>query len=166
MYSVKINKQQHQVVFVNQNKTLAKGFFNKKPFDVNTAKIDANKYHIISENKSYLIHVLLQTEHKWEFLVNNKHYVVEAKSPFDEFLTKAGINTEKKEKYIKASMPGKVVKIEVKVGDSVKIGDSILVLEAMKMENNFKSNYEGKIKKVLVKKNDTVFKNDTLIEFE
>ena len=52
------------------------------------------------------------------------------------------------------------------VGDFVKKGDSVLVLEAMKMENVIKSPTDGVIKRVVVLKGCVVDKNDVLIEFE
>lgn len=72
----------------------------------------------------------------------------------------------KGEKFIVASMPGKVVKIYARENLSVKKGDHLIVLEAMKMENEIKSPSDGVIKKVLVKEGDVVEGGDMLIEFE
>ncbi|MDD3657104.1 MAG: biotin/lipoyl-binding protein [Atribacterota bacterium] len=64
---------------------------------------------------------------------------------------------------IKAPMPGKILKINVSEGDTVKDGDTVLILEAMKMENEIISNSSGKIKKIAVAVNDMVETDDTLI---
>jgi glutaconyl-CoA decarboxylase len=53
-------------------------------------------------------------------------------------------------------MPGKVLQLKVKEGDSVKEGDALLILEAMKMENEIVANASGNIKKVNVAANDMV----------
>ena len=63
-------------------------------------------------------------------------------------------------------MPGKVIDVYVKVGDVVNENDSVLILEAMKMENNIKSPVTGEVKSVTIQKNDTVQKNEILIEFK
>jgi len=55
-----------------------------------------------------------------------------------------------------APMPGKVLQLKVKEGDSVKEGDALLILEAMKMENEIVANTSGNIKKVNVAANDMV----------
>jgi biotin carboxyl carrier protein len=67
---------------------------------------------------------------------------------------------------MKAPMPGLVLDIKVATGDVIKKGDAVVVLEAMKMENNLKSPGDGTVKKVSVNKGQAVEKNQVLIEFE
>ncbi len=57
---------------------------------------------------------------------------------------------------IDSPMPGKIIKVLAKVGDDVKAGQGIIVVEAMKMENELKSPKEGKIKEIKVKEGDAV----------
>ncbi|MDD2474460.1 MAG: biotin/lipoyl-binding protein [Dysgonamonadaceae bacterium] len=64
---------------------------------------------------------------------------------------------------INAPLPGVVLDIKVKVGDAVKKGDTILVLEAMKMENNIQSTTDGTISKVSVEKGASVLEGMELI---
>ncbi|MBP8994018.1 MAG: biotin/lipoyl-binding protein [Bacteroidales bacterium] len=63
---------------------------------------------------------------------------------------------------ITAPMPGTILDVKVAVGDSVTKGQPIIVLEAMKMENDIVAPCDGKVTSVLVKKNDTVNSSDTL----
>ncbi len=63
---------------------------------------------------------------------------------------------------VKAMLPGVVTKILVKEGDSVKAGETIMILEAMKMENEVKSPKDGVIKQILVKEGDRVEAGDVL----
>lgn len=67
---------------------------------------------------------------------------------------------------IKAPMPGLILHIAVKEGQEVSEGDSLLILEAMKMENNFTSPRAGIIQSIKVKQGDAVDKGQVLIEFE
>jgi glutaconyl-CoA decarboxylase len=67
---------------------------------------------------------------------------------------------------IVAPMPGVVLEVKVKAGDAVKKGDVLLVLEAMKMENEIRSGCEGKIKSIKVGKGDRVNTGDPMISFE
>ena len=66
---------------------------------------------------------------------------------------------------LKAPMPGLIADILVKEGDEVQKGDSLLILEAMKMENVIKAAGEGTIKHIKIKKGESVEKNQLLIEF-
>lgn len=70
------------------------------------------------------------------------------------------------ERTIEAPMPGLVLKIDVKPGDAVKSGTSVLVLEAMKMENDIKSRFDGVVSAVRVRAGEPVTKGAILIEFE
>ncbi len=63
-------------------------------------------------------------------------------------------------------MPGKVVKINVKEGDTVKAGDCVLILEAMKMENEIKTSVEGTVKSIHVKEGDALDSGVLMIEIE
>ena len=64
---------------------------------------------------------------------------------------------------VTAPLPGTITDIKVKVGDVVKNGDTIIVLEAMKMQNNIEAECDGTVTSVLVDKGDTVMEGDTLI---
>jgi glutaconyl-CoA decarboxylase len=64
---------------------------------------------------------------------------------------------------VKAPMPGSVLDVKVSVGDQAAEGDVLVVLEAMKMENELTAPQAGTVKQVLVKKGDTVNSGDPLI---
>ncbi len=65
---------------------------------------------------------------------------------------------------IKSPLPGTVISIHVKEGDTVKVGQKLMVLEAMKMENNIDSDKEGKITSISVRPGQSVMEGDVLIE--
>ncbi len=64
---------------------------------------------------------------------------------------------------VKSPLPGTILEIFVKEGDAVKLGDRLLVLEAMKMENKIDADKQGVIKEVKVKAGDTVMEGDVLL---
>jgi glutaconyl-CoA/methylmalonyl-CoA decarboxylase subunit gamma len=64
---------------------------------------------------------------------------------------------------VKAPMPGSILEVKVKAGDQTGAGDVLIVLEAMKMENELTAPQAGTVKEVLVKKGDTVNSGDPLI---
>ena len=71
-----------------------------------------------------------------------------------------------KEKCVVAPMPGAVVKINCRPGEMVKKGDVIIVLEAMKMENEIHSPMDGLVKEVNVKEGMTVSPDEVMVAFE
>ncbi len=67
---------------------------------------------------------------------------------------------------VKSPLPGSIVKVMVKPGDSVKKGDTLLTMESMKMENVVASEYTGTVKNVLVQAGQNVMQDDKLVEIE
>lgn len=67
---------------------------------------------------------------------------------------------------IKSPLPGVILDIKVKVGDEVKKGQQVLILEAMKMENSINSDRDGKVAAINVSKGDSVLEGTDLIVIE
>ena len=67
---------------------------------------------------------------------------------------------------IKCPLPGTVMAVKVAVGDTVAVGQTLLVLEAMKMENNIDSDRAGVVKQICVQQGATVMEGDNLIVIE
>jgi len=65
---------------------------------------------------------------------------------------------------IKAPLPGTILEIKKNVGDEVKVGNTILIMEAMKMENNINADKNGYIRALNVNVNDSVLEGDVLVE--
>ena len=64
---------------------------------------------------------------------------------------------------VKAPLPGTITELKVQVGQQVAVGDTLLVLEAMKMQNNIESDYAGQVTSIVVKPGDTVMEGAVLM---
>jgi len=64
---------------------------------------------------------------------------------------------------LKAPLPGTITDVKVQVGQQVNVGDILVVLEAMKMQNNIESEYAGQVTSVLVKQGETVMEGAVLL---
>ena len=64
---------------------------------------------------------------------------------------------------VKAPLPGTITELKVNVGDKVKTGDIVLVLEAMKMQNNIESEFTGTVTSITVKQGETVMEGAVLM---
>lgn len=118
-------------------------------------------------NKNFEVEVIEVSQNKFEVTVNGKKAVIELKREIDvkrDYKTTKETKKEKRgEKAIKSPMVGVVTKILKKEGESVKIGENVAVIEAMKMENPISSPFEGVVEKILVKLGQKVSTGDTLM---
>jgi len=107
-------------------------------------------------------------DHKLKIKINHRVFEIKKKGELDELIAALGLDVLKvrKLKELQAPMPGRIVNIAVKVGDELNVGDDILSLEAMKMENVLKAEGVGTVKAILIKQDQVVDKGSVLIEFE
>jgi biotin carboxyl carrier protein len=89
------------------------------------------------------------------------------------YKTRIGKKYQKRKPYkipdpclVMSFIPGTVVDILAKTGQSVRKGESLIILDAMKMQNHLKANIDGKVKSINVKKGDKVAKGTLLMEME
>ena len=127
-------------------------------------------FNIIYKEKSFIADVLSHDKKNkvFEIVINNNNYKVQLKDHFDEALIRLGVEHQDvdKNKAVVSPMPGKVVEVFVGPGDSVDEGDSLIVLEAMKMENIIKATTNGEVKHVYTSVGDSVEKNCRLLVYK
>ena len=99
--------------------------------------------------------------------INHRVFQVKKRGELDELIASLGLDVPKikKLKELTAPMPGRVLKIFVKEGDEIQIGDNVLSLEAMKMENILKAEGIGTVSKICIEEGVVVDKGAVLIEF-
>jgi len=166
MYKVKVNDKHSFSIAFNANELM----INDELVTIDHQQLDAHKSHVLFNNKSYTVEVveLNEVAKIAEIKVNGHSYYLTIEDQFDQLLKQLGLDNLASNKIlqIKAPMPGLVLNVLVTAGAEVKKGDSLLVLEAMKMENMIKSPTDGVIKKIEIKQGDKVEKNQILINFE
>lgn len=137
--------------------------------DWDLAIASKNDFHIIWKGKSYSATVISfnREEKSLSLLLNNKMVEVKMQNQLDLLLEKMGIQGGSSQKVndLKAPMPGRILNLMVQPGQEVKQGESLLILEAMKMENMIKSPGDGVVKEISVKIGDNVEKNQLLVRF-
>ena len=119
-------------------------------------------------NKKYLAEITDKTQNKYVVLLNGVSYSFTIESPISyrrrKYLKK--YKQANKLEVVTAPMPGKVLELLVEENARVKEGESILILEAMKMQNEITTQVAGKIRKINVRAGDSVTKDEVLMEIE
>lgn len=145
-------------------------YLNDELIQADWMKTGENKYHLIYRDGSYNIELLTFEPESKELLllINGVKHQVKVSNQYDELLKKLGMDkiAGNKVNDVKAPMPGMVLRLMVKDGDTIKKGDPLLVLEAMKMENVIKAAGDGVVKKINVNEKVAVEKNQVLITLE
>ncbi|MCL3782171.1 acetyl-CoA carboxylase biotin carboxyl carrier protein subunit [Prolixibacteraceae bacterium JC049] len=137
-------------------------------FDIKLKEDDKLGTYILWKNRKYPVEVISQKNNKFEILFNGVSYTYTIETPISmkrlKFLSRkkgaSDIET------ISAPMPGKIVDILVQENAEVRKGEAVLILEAMKMQNEIQSLVDGKIVSIRVRPNDNVMKDELLIEIK
>ncbi|MEM8999789.1 MAG: acetyl-CoA carboxylase biotin carboxyl carrier protein subunit [Bacteroidota bacterium] len=133
-------------------------------------KTGTDTYHLLYHGKSYHIEFITSGFDQKHYVVkiNNSENGVRISNPLDILIDEMGFssNDDKNIGEIAAPMPGLILDILVQEGQEVTVNDSLLILEAMKMENMITSPRNGIIKSIKVKKGAAVEKKHVLVEFE
>jgi biotin carboxyl carrier protein len=98
--------------------------------------------------------------------VDGERYRIRVEEETRYIIRTRGGTVEATGQVLKAPMPGKVVHVEVETGQMVKPGDGLVVLEAMKMENEFRATVAGRVKEIRVAVGQAVNPGDTLVVIE
>ena len=124
----------------------------KKQYSVSVEFISGDEILLNIEGRIHNVIVNSNTLF-YSVYVNGRFFKIEKKSA-SQILGKKGAKLKKRD--IKTSMPGRIVKVFMKEGDKVKEGQAVLVLEAMKMQNEIKSPQSGIITKINPTSGDSV----------
>ena len=137
--------------------------------DITLNNSDVNNQIILDNNKSKLVSVK-GADHelkRYQIQIDGRIYQVQISDAVDQQILKMNLKSKKSNqlKELRAPMPGLVRQVNVQVGDQVDAGDSLFILEAMKMENILKSPVNGTVSDIFVKPGESVEKNQSLLSF-
>jgi len=136
-----------------------------------TMHIDAVKsgrtiYSVIESGRQYEMMVDERGAHGFDVLVLGRLFHLEAVDERHKLIAESGRLVAEGKQTITAQMPGKISKVNVAVGDRVSEGQNLLVVEAMKMENDINSPIEGKVSEVAIREGETVETGARLVVVE
>jgi biotin carboxyl carrier protein len=140
----------------------------KRDYEVKLKADEKFGTYILWKNRKYPVEIISSRQNKYEILFNDISYTFTVETPFSLQRMKV-LNSKKgkvEQEFIKAPMPGKIIDILVREGSSVLRSEPVLILEAMKMQNEILSPVNGKVIKIHTKANTNVMKDDLLVEIK
>lgn len=134
---------------------------NGNDYNVTVGDIDENTANVTVNGSKYKVGVegIKVTQAKTPKLVQTRVSTTEA----GESIAANPIKSPAAGNNIKSPLPGVILDLNVREGDTVKAGQTLLVLEAMKMENNIDADRDGVIQSIKVRKGDSVLEGDVLV---
>jgi len=140
----------------------------KRDYDVKLKADEKYGTYILWKNRKYPVEIVRSSQNKYEILFNDISYTFTVETPFSLQRMKVLNSTRGKieKEIIKAPMPGKIIDVLVREGSTVLRGEPVVILEAMKMQNEIISPVNGTIERVHARPNTNVMKDDLLIEIK
>jgi len=125
-------------------------------------------YSLLLGEKSHRVLASRNGPGGWALHLSGRHYLAEVVDERTRAIRKMAGTPEGRRgpRALRAPMPGLVVKIEVGEGEAVKAGQGLVIVEAMKMENELKADGPGIVSRILVEPGQAVEKDQVLVEFE
>jgi biotin carboxyl carrier protein len=138
-----------------------------KGIQADIQKISPGRYSLLLNSKSFHA-IVTRNDFIYTVLINGNYYRVEIETSTRKVIgLRTGVAQKNHSKVeVRSPMPGMVVRCEVKEGTIIAAGDGLLILEAMKMENEIRATTNGRVMKLLVHDRQVVDKGELLLIIE
>ena len=164
-----------------------KAMLGDQTYTISVHELDEHQYKIVIDDEEHIIDGRRLTGHMYSLIVENKSFTVDVAEKDDEYTVayegksfQVGVLDERKarrggaganlgeagEKDVCSMMPGKVVELLVQAGEAVEKDQGVIIIEAMKMENEIRAPVAGTVKAVHVEAGQAVESGELLVELE
>lgn len=138
----------------------------KREYVIELREDDRYGIHVLWKNRRYPVEIVRTKQNRYEILFNDISYNFTVETPFSLQRRKVLNNSKGKSDklMVKAPMPGKIIDVIARENAEILRGEALVILEAMKMQNEIQSIVSGTISKITVKPGQNVMKDDILAE--
>ena len=164
-----------------------KATLGDQTYTISVHELDEHQYKIVIDDEEHIIDGRQLTDHMYSLLVEHQSFTVDVAEKDDDYTVayegksfQVGVLDERKarrggagaslggadEKEVCSMMPGKVVELLAQVGDAVEKDQGVIIIEAMKMENEIRVPVAGTVKAIHVEAGQTVESGELLVELE
>jgi len=167
-YEINIESRTAKIELLSRAGTKALIAVDGHKYDIDIVMVEPGVYSILYKGNSYNIELIGGDTSK-KYIVNTftrtfNTEIVDAETKYIRSRSK-GLELEGDDN-VASPMPGKVVKIPVSVGEAVKTGQTLIVVEAMKMQSEFKASGDKTVHEILVREGDTVNAHQIMIKLK
>jgi len=163
---MKVSSKNHRIELVEHNNI----YVSNPERGIEIVQRDEETLWIVTPNKVHTLRCLNidRATKEVTLLHQGQKHTLKISEPIDEILASMGLEDALTPKidFVKAPMPGLVLDVKVHPGDTIKKGETLLILEAMKMENAIKSPIDAVVKSIEVQPQQAVDKNAILVHFQ
>ncbi|NQV19300.1 MAG: acetyl-CoA carboxylase biotin carboxyl carrier protein subunit [Armatimonadetes bacterium] len=135
---------------------------DKQEYNISDVEVESNLITFKADNKLHNIYFYSNKDITY-LSIDGENYTLEFEK---DISTKSKSGKQQKGNSVFSPMPGLLVKVSVSVGDKVKSGDTLAIVEAMKMQNELPSPRDGTIKKINGKEGEQVDALQVIVELE
>ena len=167
-YEISIKDRTAKIDLLNRVGSKALIAVDDNKYDLDIVEVEKGVYSILYNGQSYNIE-LIRGDSSKKYIVNTfaKTFNVEVIDAESKYISNRNKGKELEgADDIHSPMPGKIVKIPVTVGERVTTGQTLIVVEAMKMQSEFKATGDKIVRAILVKEGDTVDSHQLMIRLE
>jgi len=139
---------------------------NGRDYSVELREDEKYGVHVLWKNRRYPVEIVRTKQNRYEILFNDISHTFTVETPVS-MQRKRVLGTDRKKSsalVVKAPMPGKIIDVLVREGAEVMRGEALVILEAMKMQNEIQSVVSGTVTRIGVKAGQNVMKDDILAE--
>jgi biotin carboxyl carrier protein len=164
---VKLGDRHSHVSLIETNGDKMKVKLDDKIYELDVKLVERGVYSVIIDNQSINLE-MIQGQDSRHYSVNSLYhaYDIEIIDAQTKYMLNRGASDLDSGNSISSPMPGKVVKIPVKTGDSLKAGETAIVVEAMKMQSEYKVSKDCIVKKININEGDKINGDQVLVELE
>ena len=163
-FIVTINDRKHSVKMLGEGKVQ----IGEKIFNADVSGITNNAYVIRIDNSVYEITSNKLGNDRYGIIIDASYFDATVRTLLQETASELQKKKVKSQRHsnVKAPMPGLLLKLKKNVGDEVLLGESLFILEAMKMENELRSPASGIVKNIFFKEGQSVEKDSVILTIE
>jgi biotin carboxyl carrier protein len=165
---IKIKDRIAKLELLNRNENKVEVKIDETIYSLDIQEVEKGVYSILKDGRSYNLELVQKPNAKeYEIHSQNEAFDVEIIDAETKYMMSRGnADSDDGGNSIASPMPGKVIKILVNIGDEVKEGTTVIIVEAMKMQSEYKVKADRRIVDILVKEGDAIDSNQALIIVE